>query len=212
MSREAQVKLSIAGGDMLPVFHALVQEEYGKRGWMDPNQTVGDKFDVGAQVVVVQDGEEIIAGMRIVKDVGCGFPHEDIMDLDGLREQKLDTLREVCERLSQIDRGEMAEITKLVGKKRSRNLTIDLAKCIYWFAKSQKVRAYLMVIDMEFFILCDKRGIPIRPIGTPQICEGSWTIPAVIFPEEFEISVPQKNAESWEYISRPTNTEGLVRH
>ena len=206
------VRLSQLSSSTLPVFAALVREEYSRRGWMDPSESVADKFDIGAHFIVVEDGEEIIAGMRIVKDVGLGFPHEELMGLDSLHTRKPGAGKEACDRLQFVNRAQMAEITKLVGRRRTRNLTIDLAKCIYWFAKAHNIAAYLMVIDMEFFILCDRRGVPIHPIGTPQICEGSWTIPAVIFPEDFPTAIQKKSPEHWDYISRPTDMGDYVRH
>jgi hypothetical protein len=66
-----------------------------------------------------------------------------------------------------------------------------------------------MVVDMDFFQLCFKLGIPIDPIGVPLLCEGSWTIPAVIDPLRFEIEIPQKNQTAWDYITTPNNLHGM---
>jgi hypothetical protein len=113
----------------------------------------------------------------------------------------------VRRKLAKTSRGQMAEITKLVGKKRQRFLTYDLAKLIYWYAKQHDVDIYLMVVDVEFFLLCDKLGIPITPIGVPVQCEGSWTIPAVIDPDQFEVVIPEKSPGYWAYISGKENLD-----
>lgn len=193
------------------VFRRLVFEQYRMRDWLDPEKhpdgIVTDEFDVDADILVVQSGDEVVAGMRIVKDLGHGFPHEGLLGLEqfphgGYYE------KDILRKLANTPRADMAEITKLVGKKRQRFLTFDLAKCIYWYAKRNDIVLYLMVVDMDFFQLCFKLGIPIDPIGVPVLCEGSWTIPAVIDPTRFETTIPLKNRNAWDYIALPDNLQG----
>lgn len=208
---QTETVLSIATADQtVNDFRRLVFDQYSLRNWLDPKEHPGgivvDEFDSNADILVVRSGTEVVAGMRIVKDTGKGFPHEDLLDLrqftkNGYYENN------ILRKLANTDRDNMAEITKLVGKKRQRFLTFDLAKCIYWYAKQHEIELYLMVVDMEFFLLCDKLGIPITPIGTPVLCEGSWTIPAVIEPKSFESVLPQKNQSAWDYIGMPNNLD-----
>jgi hypothetical protein len=193
-------------------FRRLVFEQYRMREWLDPEQhpdgIVVDKFDDHSETLIVQSGKEVIAGMRIVKDFGLGFPHEDLLKLDTFPKNG-HYEKTTLHKLAHTPREGLAEITKLAGKKRQRFLTFDLAKCIYWYAKHSNIELYLMVVDMDFFQLCFKLGIPIDPIGTPLLCEGSWTIPAIIDPTRFEEEIPKKSQAAWDYIALPNNLQGV---
>lgn len=209
-SSEAILSIATKNERAVTDFRRLVFDQYRMRDWLDPNEhsdgIVVDRFDERSEILVVQSGEEVIAGMRIVRDNGDGFPHEELLGLDQFTSQGYYE-NEILRKLANTPREQMAEITKLVGKKRQRFLTFDLAKCIYWYAKQNDIELYLMVVDMEFFLLCDKLGIPINPIGAPVHCEGSWTIPAVIAPVRFETMIPQKNQRAWDYIILPNNLD-----
>lgn len=213
VSTSSGMTLSVAKDENTAnVFRRLVFEQYRMRDWLDPEQhpdgIVVDKFDATADILIVQSGEEVVAGMRIVKDTGSGFPHEKLLGLEQFPQNGYYE-KEILRKLANTSRNDMAEITKLVGKKRQRFLTFDLAKCIYWYAKHNGIELYLMVVDMDFFQLCYKLGIPIDPVGVPILCEGSWTIPAVIDPTQFETMIPLKNQNAWNYIALPDNLSGV---
>ncbi|MCF7815856.1 MAG: hypothetical protein K9M10_03775 [Candidatus Pacebacteria bacterium] len=206
-----KVTLSIAReGESLLDFRKLVYEQYAKRGWLDmsqyPNGIVTDEFDTTSDALVIRSNEEIVAGMRIVRDGGNGFPHEEELQITKLiteAAQGSDALK----LLARTPRSRMAEITKVVGKKRQRMLTFDIIKCLYWYAKTSGVDLYVMVIDMDFFVLCDTLGIPISPVGTPVYCEGSWTIPAITQPSRYEREISKKSPQGWSYIAIPDNLD-----
>jgi hypothetical protein len=205
------ITLSIAReGVMLNEFRKLVYEQYATRGWLDmsqyPDGMVTDEFDADSDALVIRTNEEIVAGMRIVRDTGNGFPHEEELRLEK-RIAEADCDGVALSLLAKTPRNKMAEITKVAGKKRRRMLTFDIIKCLYWYAKSSGIDLYVMVIDMEFFILCDTLGIPISPIGTPVYCEGSWTIPAITQPARYECEIMKKSPQGWAYISLPDNLD-----
>mgnify|MGYP000848958321 CR=1 FL=1 len=192
-------------------YRDMVMDQYRQRNWVSdaiiPEGMIFDQFDTVSRLLTVSSGDEIVAGMRIVHDSALGFPHEPLLGLDQFRPDGYyeDSTRR---KLANASRSRMGEITKLAGKKRQRLLTIDLAKCIYWYAKEFDIDLYLMVVDLEFFVLCDKLSIPITPIGTPVYCEGSWTVPAVIDPDAFEPVMTMKCPGSWQYISAKENLDG----
>jgi hypothetical protein len=205
------ITLSVArGGEILTNFRRLVYEQYNKRGWLNaseyPNEIVTDKFDSASDALVISDGNEIIGGMRIVRDTEYGFPHESELNLDKLIKDATGG-NDALSTLAQIPRKRMAEITRVVGKKKQRMLTFDIIKCLYWYAKTGNIDLYVVVIDMEFFILCNRLGIPISPIGTPVFCEGSWTIPAITQPSRYPIEIPKKSPEQWSYIATQENLD-----
>lgn len=210
------VLLSVATDEStLRNFRALVFEQYGIRNWLEksdhPDGLVTDEFDNNATVLTVQFLGEVVAGMRIVKDTEKGFPHEHELglaqfDKEGYYEDK------ILHKIAKTDRSRMAEITKLVGKKKERMLTIDLAKCIYWYAINNDIDLYVMVIDRDFLQLCTILGIPIHPIGPDVYCEGSWTTPAVIDPSQFPESMSRRSKKYWGYISVPDNLQNSLRH
>lgn len=209
-SQEAILSIANKNTQVVLEYRDMVLEQYKQRNWLDTDHqlegVVFDKFDNVSDLLVVQSGDEIVAGMRIVRDSSIGFPHESLLGLDQFTPDGYyeDPIRR---KLANTPRDQMGEITKLAGKKRKRFLTYDLAKLIYWYAKQNSIEIYLMVVDLEFFVLCDKLGIPITPIGVPVQCEGSWTIPAVIDPDQFEVSIPEKSPNHWAYISHKENLD-----
>lgn len=202
------VTISLAEALVLDRFRRLVFEQYGERNWLDRNGTIEDqvldKHDPCSEVITVNQGDEVIAGMRLVRDEGEGFPHEELLGLS-----KLDPHgyyeTEALRKLSVTKRQDMREITKLVGKRRERSLTIDLAKCLYWYAKTRNVSLFVMVIDNDFLKLCSLLGIPIHPIDESVFCEGSLTTPAVIDPGEFPMRLRARSEKTWNYVSSPDN-------
>lgn len=211
-SAPSAITLSIANknGDLATNFRRLVFEQYQMRGWLDPNEypegIVTDKYDDHSDLLVVQSGEEVVAGMRIVRDMGFGYPHEKDLPItqfipSGYYENK--TLR----KLANTDRKNMAEITKVVGKKQQRMLTFDIIKCLYWYAKRSDIELYLMVVDLDFYKLCTRLGIPIEPIGNEVYCEGSLTLPAVTDPSCYAESISKKSKRNWEYIATQHNLD-----
>lgn len=208
----SSVLLSIAlEKDVETNFKRLVYEQYQQRNWLDtadyPDKIVTDQFDDDSDILVVQSGDEIIAGMRIVKDMGKGFPHERELNLDQFRSGS-HYEHEASHILANTPRCRMAEITKVVGKKKKRMLTFDIVKCLYWYALRNDIDLYVVVIDMEFFLLCDTLGVPINPIGTPVYCEGSWTIPAITIPSRYPHAISAKSPSGWSYIAAPDNLDG----
>ena len=212
LTRSRNVVLSVAhDGDVATQFRRLVFDQYREREWLDPSEypdeIVVDKYDAWSDILVIQTGGEILAGMRIVRDGGTGFPHEDEM---GINEPTLKSCgsKMVMEKLLETPRHKMAEITKVVGKRKQRTLTFDILKCLYWYATRNEVGLYVMVIDLEFFLLCTGFGVPIHPIGTPVYCEGSWTIPAVTAASEWPEAIAQKKPSAWQYIATEDNLDG----
>lgn len=196
--------------EALHEFRKLVFEQYALRGWLDmtqyPDGVVTDEFDDVSDALVIRSEHEIVAGMRIVRDMGNGFPHEDELQIRNLAGNTPHAI-EALSLLGRTPRDRMAEITKVVGKKKQRMLTFDIIKCLYWYAMSNSIDLYVMVIDMNFFILCDTLGIPISPIGTPVYCEGSWTIPAITEPRRYEREIMKKSPQGWTYIANPDNLD-----
>jgi hypothetical protein len=211
------VSLGVAKGTTRESFRKLAFKEYNSRGWLNPSQypngIVTDEFDLRSEDVVIRtDNNDILAGMRIVRDTEHGFPHEQEL---GLR--NITSPHGMCEDtfklITETPRGMMAEITKVVGKRVRRMLTLDIVKGLYWYALRNHISLYVIVIDMEFFQLCDKLGVPIEPIGIPVYCEGSWTIPAITVPSKYPHSIAHKNPNGWSYIATPDNLEeSLVMH
>ena len=207
----SKITLSIAREEgALNEFRRLVFDQYAKRGWLDmsqyPDGIVTDSFDATSDALIIRSEEEIVAGMRIVRDGGNGFPHEVELQLDRAFTDPMGN-GDVLRLLTHTPRECMAEITKVVGKPRQRMLTFDIIKCLYWYAQSNNIDLYVMVVDMNFFILCDTLGIPISPIGTPVYCEGSWTIPAITVPQRYETEIKKKSPQGWSYIATPDNLD-----
>lgn len=204
--------LSIAAdSDMVGKFQDLVCAEYGKRGWLKdqtPTRTsVCDKFDAQSNCLIVRSESDIIAGMRIVRHSDFGFPHESEIGLNQTLslQQIPDAIRKL---IAETPQSNIAEITRVVGKKTTRRmLTLDIVKCLYWFSKNSNIVFYVMVIDVEFFTLCTTIGVPIVPIGIPIECEGSWTIPAITIPKNYEASISKVSPGGWSYIQNPSNLD-----
>ncbi len=216
LSSAQGVMLSVAQGGVATDFRRLVFEQYHEREWLNPadypDGVVVDEFDAGSEIIVIQSADEIVAGMRIVRDVGMGFPHEHELKLNQL-DLNNNCPHDVLDHLTHTPRGKMAEITKVVGKRKQRMLTLDIVKGLYWYALRNDIDVYVVVIDMEFFLLCNRLGVPIDPIGTPVYCEGSWTIPAITIPSRYPNSISQKNPSGWSYIATQDNLdETLVMH
>jgi N-acyl-L-homoserine lactone synthetase len=205
------ITLSVAReGEILNDFRRLVYEQYNKRGWLNaseyPDEIVTDKFDSASDALVIRANNEIIGGMRIVRDTEYGFPHEEELKLKKCIAEATDE-NDALSTLAHIPRNRIAEITRVVGKKKQRMLTFDIIKCLYWYAKTSNIDLYVFVVDMGFFTLCDTLGIPISPIGTPVFCEGSWTIPAITQPSRYPIEIPKKSPDQWSYIATPENLD-----
>lgn len=219
VGREASstIMLSIAREEEVATrFRRLVFEQYQKRNWLDtndyPDEVVVDKYDAGSDILVIRSNDEVVAGMRIVRDIGMGFPHETEMGLCEPTVRSCGT-SEVMKKLTNTPRSRMAEITKVAGKRKQRTLTFDILKCLYWYAVRHEVDLYVMVIDMEFFLLCTTFGVPINPIGTPVYCEGSWTIPAITDASEWPEALLAKSPSAWQYIATQDNLDGSwIKH
>ncbi len=206
-----EVQLSIAHDPgILRAFRHLIYEEYLKRGWIDPQDypdgVMTDEFDATSDALVIQSSGEIIAGTRIVRDGGRGFPHSNELQLDHLHPEWFKDQHAVT-LLSSTPRERIAEVTRVVGKKKRRMLTFDIIKCLYWYARTTSIDVYVMVIDLEFFTLCDTLGIPITPIGIPVHCEGSWTIPAITEPSRYPEEISRKSPRGWDYIATTNNLD-----
>ena len=192
-------------------FRKLAFQEYLKRGWLNmdayPDSMVIDAYDDASAVLVIQSGGEIVSGLRIVHDSEHGFPHEDILALDKFQRGQ-SYPHDAMNMVARTSRTHMAELTRVVGKRRQRMLIFDIAKCVYWYAEKNNIALYLMVVDMEFFILSNTLGMPLEPIGVPLVCEGSWSIPAITVPSRYPTEVPKKSPRGWEFISSPDNLLG----
>jgi hypothetical protein len=211
LPEKESVQLSIAHDPTtLHAFRHLVFEEYAKRGWINPDDypdgVMTDEFDTTSDALVIQSSEGVIAGTRIVRDDGHGFPHSDELQLESLHPEWFKDPRAVT-LLSNTPREHVAEVTRVVGKKKRRMLTWDIIKCLYWYSRVARINIYVMVIDLEFFTLCDTLGIPISPIGVPVHCEGSWTIPAITEPGRYPEEIQKKSPRGWEYIAAPDNLD-----
>ncbi len=204
------LQLRIAEGSLATAFRRLAFLEYASRSWVDvtqyPDGILTDEFDAVSDALVIVDQDECVAGTRVVRHSHLGFPHEKELRLDYLTPGILGSER-TYSLLTTTPRREWAEVTRVVGKRRVKKLTLDIIKCLYWYAERSGISLYVMVIDLNFFTLCtEHNGIPITPIGVPVYCEGSWTIPAVTEPHRWPEVISDANPAGWNHIS---NTAGL---
>ncbi len=180
-------------------------------GWLNrddyPERVIIDKYDAKSSFVVVFSDSEIIGGMRLVNNSEFGFPHEKEMGIDLMNLGK-DVDPGIREKMSGLNKDEIIEITRFIGKKASgRVLTIELAKIWHWYSSHRSVKACFMVVDMRLFLLCEKLFIPLKPIGIPRWCEGSWAIPCALILEDMTSSLKQKSPGVWKYIMNDANLQ-----
>lgn len=192
-------------------FKRLAFEEYGARKWIEPHEypdgLLTDVFDPESDALTILSNGEIVAGTRVVRHSELGFPHERELKLEYLRPEIMPD-PEAYYTLINTPRTHWAEVTRVVGKRSARKLTLDIIKCLYWYAQGRNISVYLMVIDLGFFTLCtEHNGIPIIPIGIPVYCEGSWTIPAITEPLKWPELIREENPSGWKYISDESNLD-----
>ena len=203
------ITLSICHQNGLAVsYRRLVYDEYLKRGWITeekyPNLECRDEFDQHSNFVVLHQDANALAGMRLVHDTPLGFPHESVLNLERLKEHAQNhphypTVRDT-------GRSGIAEITRVAGKIKHQPFLYNVAKGLYWYAKHHNITYYLMVVDLDFFRLCDHVGIPIHPFGVPYRYDGSWAIPAITIPDEYLDSI--KHSEYGKSFILDKNTLG----
>ena len=180
--------------------------------WRDKNDfsdgLMSDKYDGNSSFITVHFGPEIIGGMRMVRNSVMGFPHEKEtgVQLKNLRDAVNADTRE---KMLKINNNNLREITRFAGKKTSKRvLMFDLAKGWYWYCFRNEVEACFMAVDMNLFLLCEKLSIPLKPVGVPKYCEGSWTIPSILIMEDMMASLKEKNTGLWKYIMDGFNIFG----
>ncbi len=181
-------------------------------GWREardfPGGLMADEYDRRASFIAIRSGAEIIGGMRIVKDSELGFPHEKEL---GLRLDKLgaEADRGAREKIRAAGRSGLREITRFAGKKTGRRvLTVDLAKGWYWYCVRNAVSVCFMAVDMRLFLMCEKLFIPLKPVGVPKWCEGSWVVPSVLVLDDMMASLKKNNPEARKYILDKSNLAG----
>ncbi|GEM_PF-4254930 len=158
-----------------------------------PDGIFTDEYDSRSTFLLVCEGEEIVAGVRLVQNSESGFPHE----------------HEIGVALQISGRERTREITRLISKRNKRRVfTIDIVKCLYGYGIHNQIETYLMMIDMNLFLLCRKLHVPLVPIGIPKYCEGSWAIPAMMTLRDLRADLEIKNPEVWTYISDISNLGG----
>jgi len=180
--------------------------------WHDPLRfpagIFSDEYDAHGTFITVLKGGELVGGFRMVKDSALGFPHEPLLSL------KLPRLNgcvdePVKEKLMDVGRGGLREITRLISRRGGKRLlTIDFVKSVYWHGSSNGVTAYFMAIDMSFFLLCQQLFIPLLPIDVPRHCEGSWTVPCIVLVEDLVNVMKERNRGIWEYMTDGSNVVG----
>ena len=167
-----------------------------------------DEYDSKSSFITIHSGDEIIGGMRMVRNSEIGFPHEKEtgVQLWNLGETVDSGTRK---KMLKINKNNLREITRFIGKRTNKYvLTFDLAKGWYWYCFYNAVEACFMAVDMRLFLLCEKLFIPLRPVGIPKYCEGSWVIPSVLILEDMMTSLKDNNKELWQYILDKFNIAG----
>lgn len=182
--------------------------------WFDPDnfpeKMIADKYDAFGHFALVYKEGKLIGGTRLVKDSEYGFPHEYAVGgcLPAIAGQ---TDAAVREKLLDITRSEIMEVTKTISTSIKNMITKDLVKAYYWLGIHSGIKAYYMVIDMAFFMLCHKISVPVHPIGTPGFIDGSWSVPGILFTDEIKTELLEKNPEFWDYIKDESNLSGIWR-
>lgn len=192
-------------------FQGLVWQKYCiELNWFAPEdfpeRLMTDRYDAFSTFILIRKGEQLIGGTRLVRDSHNGFPHERKLGFR-LPECSDQTDNTVREKLLKTGRHEIAEVTRTVSSSVKNMISKDLAKAFYWYGMYYGIKAYFMVIDMPFFLLCHKINVPIHPISTPGFIDGSWTIPGVLFSDEIRQNISEKDPELWSYIDDQDNLD-----
>jgi len=190
------------------LFHIYCEE----LKWLDSKKfsdgILRDEYDTESSFIIICSDSEIIGGVRLVKNSKMGFPHEkelgiDLWNLGGGVDAK------IRKKISSLDKSKIMEATRFVGKRASRRiLTIDLAKGWYWYSFHNAIEVCFMAVDLKVFLLAEKLFIPLKPVGIPKYCEGSWVIPCVLILKDMMSSFKEKNVEAWKYIMDKGNLSG----
>ncbi len=181
--------------------------------WHDPKdfpeKIFTDKYDSLSDFILIYHNDKLIGGMRIVKQSRYDFPHEKILNT------KLPLLpyyvdKKIQRKMSNIERYEIAEITRVFSISGGKFFVgRDFAKSLYWYGVCNSIKVYYMVIDLNLFLLSHRFSVPIIPIGVPVFCEGSWTIPSLLFTSDIKNNLLKFNLSFWYYISDKSNILGF---
>jgi len=198
--------------DEIKKFQRLVFDRYClDMGWHDPSdypdQMLLDDYDQHSIFIVVYKDDKIVGGTRLVGESINGFPHEKKVGITlPYIDAKADSL--VKEKLANLEREEIMEVTKTISTSVKNMISKDLAKALHWYSYFEGIKAFFMVIDMSFFLQCHRIDVPLHPISTSGFIEGSWTVPAILFADEIEINIKEKNPPFWDYIKDESNLIG----
>ncbi len=185
---------------------------YEELQWLNrndfPDGILADKYDAESAFIIIYSDSEIIGGMRLVKSSEMGFPHEKELGIDLLNlGEAVDA--DIRKKIYKLNKNRIVETTRFVGQRTGKRiLTIDLAKGWYWYSFYNDIKACFMAVDLKVFLLMEKLFIPLRPVGIPKYCEGSWVIPCVLIVEDMMSSLKEKNTEAWKYIMDKSNLHG----
>lgn len=211
--REEKITVKLAENEKeMEEFQRFSFQIYKELQWLNqddfPDGILTDKYDAKSSFIVVYSNSEIIGGARLVRNSPLGFPHEKELGID-LWNLGDGVDSGIKEKISELDKSKIMEATRLVGKRTSRRiLTIDLAKGWYWYSFHNAIEVCFMAVDLKVFLLAEKLSIPLKPVGIPKYCEGSWVIPCVLVLEDMMSSFKEKNTKVWEYIMDKSNLRG----
>ncbi len=215
--REEKIIIKLADREAeIKEFQKFSFQIYKELQWLNrndfPDGILRDKYDAKSSFIIVYSDLEIIGGARLVKNSKMGFPHEKELGID-LWNLGDGVDSSIKEKISGLDKSKIMEATRLVGKRTSRRiLTIDLAKGWYWYSFANAIEVCFMAVDLKVFLLAEKLFIPLKPVGIPKQCEGSWVIPCVLVVEDMMSSFKEKNIGVWKYIMDKSNLRGDWRN
>ncbi len=159
-----------------------------------------DKYDKSSFFLGIRKGKKMVGGMRFVCSSDLGFPHENYLKYILPRVcRKLD--ESLIEKLSDIDRSEIIEITRAISSGNIKGaMTNNFTKTVYHFSLNNNIKAFYIMVDINFFLLLTRVHIPLIPIDIPVFCEGSWCIPSIFFRDDMYYSVKKNNPRLFEYM------------
>lgn len=192
--------VKIASKEEILYFQKFLYERYClDLKWYDENQFPDkifvDEYDNVSEFLLVFKDQEMVAGVRVAMPLKDYLPHEKNFYLSLPNVNNPLTNENVRKILKEVQRSEIMEITRFVGKENrgKKVFTFELMKALYWFAKKAKIKVYFAVVDMGAFILCHKLGFDLIPIDIPIYLEGSWSVPCVIIAKDMVPNCAQEN-------------------
>lgn len=195
-------------GRLFTEYRQLVYQTYAKRGWVNtndyPSGLAQDEFDSHSNSLIIHKDTSVIAGMRIVHHSLLNLPHQKLLQLERLKRSV--QLLEKYPMIISAPQERVAEITMVAGNSHMQSMLFNIAKGLFWYAKRFNIAYYLMVVDFDFFRMCDRIGIPMHPYGIPFRYDGSWTLPALTIPGEYPDAISH---EKWgrAYLTDPNNLD-----